>query len=70
MYFWGFAFVSWSCLAFIFLSAKLIWSVICMWYSVGCLCWKLRLGYGQVGDLKTLKLCDVVIGLDLLAMLS
>jgi hypothetical protein len=27
-------------------------------------------GYEQVGDLKTLKLCDVVIGLDVFAMLS
>jgi hypothetical protein len=31
--------------------------------SVGC-------GHGQVlGDLKTFKICDVVIGLELLAML-
>jgi hypothetical protein len=37
---------------------------------VGCLCWQLGFGYGQVGDLKTLKLCDVVIGLDVLVMLS
>jgi hypothetical protein len=68
------AFVSWEKLlllpCFYFLSAELIWSLICVWYSVGCLCRHLGSGHGQVGDLKTLKLCDVVIGLDLLAMLS
>jgi hypothetical protein len=31
---------------------------------VGCLCWQLGSGYGHVGDFRTLKLCDVVIGLD------
>jgi hypothetical protein len=32
--------------------------------------WQFEPGYGQVGDLKTLKLCDAVIGLDVLVMLS
>jgi hypothetical protein len=36
----------------------------------GCLCWQFGPGYGQVGDPKTLKLFDVVIGLDVLALLS
>jgi hypothetical protein len=31
---------------------------------------KFGVGYGQVGDLKTLKLCAVVIGLDVLALIS
>jgi hypothetical protein len=43
---------------------------ICGTLLVGCLCWQLGFGYGQVGDFKTLKLYDAVIGLDVFTMLS
>jgi hypothetical protein len=42
---------------------------ICGTLSVVAYVGKFGLGYGQVGDLKTLNLCDAVIGLDVLALL-
>jgi hypothetical protein len=37
---------------------------------VGCLCWQLEFGYGQVGDFKNFKTLWCCIGLDVFSMLS